>query len=314
MIQAALDPDFARFLASEPVVYVAASTPTAVWVSPLWGRPGFARAASPTIVRVNAQLDPVDPLTTAIASGPVPIGMLVLEPMTRARIRINGLAHRTEHGLEIELTEAFGNCLKYIQRRHPVGLADPVVGQGAAPRRGSHLDSSERRLIGAADTFIVGSRHPTRGADASHRGGRPGFVEVSQDGSGLTFPDYQGNNMFQTLGNLSVDPAIGLLFVDWHSGRTLQLAGRAEIVWDAARIARWPKAQRLVEVQIVDVVNRAEGLPLVWELVESHRLNPEIPKRGSYDEAATIDPGEGNFDAGAAPSATPGAARPARMF
>ncbi|HTX08112.1 MAG TPA: pyridoxamine 5'-phosphate oxidase family protein [Solirubrobacteraceae bacterium] len=281
MVQRTLDRKFAHFLASQPVIYVAASTPAAVWVSALFGTPGFAHAASPTTVRVRADLDPVDPFSAATQSGPVAVGMLVLEPMTRSRIRINGIARRTGYGLAIELTEAFGNCPKYIQRRHPIKLATEVSADARTPRRGSFLDCSERLLIATADTFIVGSRHPTRGADASHRGGRPGFVAVSDDGSGLTFPDYQGNNMFQTLGNLTADPAIGLLLVDWNSGRTLQLAGTAEVVWNQARVAIWPGAERLVDVRIADVVNRPDGLPLIWHLDETHRLNPKVPHRGS---------------------------------
>jgi hypothetical protein len=87
--------------------------------------------------------------------------------------------------------------------------------------------------------------------------------------------------MFQTLGNLTADPAIGLLFVDWNSGRTLQLAGTAEVVWDAARIAIWPRAERLVDVRLADVVDRPDGLPLIWQLDEPHRLNPDVPHTGS---------------------------------
>jgi len=281
MIHRALDRHFAGFLASQAIIYIAASTPGAVWVSGLFGTPGFARATSPTTVNVQAQLDPVDPLSAATETGMAAVGLLVLEPMTRGRIRINGLAHRTEFGLEIELAEAFGNCPKYIQRRHPIKLADELSADAKTVRRASSLDTSERLLIASADTFIVGSRHPTRGADASHRGGQPGFVVVSHDGSALTFPDYQGNNMFQTLGNLTADPAIGLLFVDWSSGRTLQLTGTAEVVWDPARVAIWPRAERLLDVQIADVVNRPDGLPLIWELDEAHRLNPDVPHTGS---------------------------------
>jgi uncharacterized protein len=79
---------------------------------------------------------------------------------------INGLADRTEYGLEVELAEAFGNCPKYIHRRHPVKLADQPSADARTPRRASVLDSSEQLLIKDADTSIVGSRHPTRGADA----------------------------------------------------------------------------------------------------------------------------------------------------
>jgi hypothetical protein len=86
--------------------------------------------------------------------------------------------------------------------------------------------------------------------------------------------------MFQTLGNLAVDPRIGLLFVDWRTGRTLQLSGRAEVSWDDARLAAWPKARRLIDMRIEHVVDRPAGLPVVWEFVEASRVNPELPREG----------------------------------
>jgi hypothetical protein len=52
-------------------------------------------------------------------------------------------------------------------------------------------------------------------------------------------------------------------------------------VWDADRIADWPGAQRLVDVHVVKVVDRAAGLPLAWKLVEAHRLNPAVPHRAA---------------------------------
>jgi uncharacterized protein len=207
--------------------------------------------------------------------------MLVIEPMTRSRIRLNGTARPTPRGLVLELRECFRNCPKSIQRRQPVAVAPPLEPTVAPVHLSDALDPGQRALIAAADTFVIGSRHPERGADASHRGGRPGFVSLSADGRSLTFPDYQGNTMFQTLGNLAVDPAVGLLLVDWDTGRTLQLSGRATIDWNQERIANWPNAERLVDVRIEKVVDRPAGLLIVWELVESHRLNPPVPAEPS---------------------------------
>jgi hypothetical protein len=99
-------------------------------------------------------------------------------------------------------------------------------------RRDSVLSPSDIGLIRAADTFFLGTTNPERGSDASHRGGAPGFVRVG--GGRLWWPDYPGNNLFNSFGNLAVDPEAALLFFDFDSGRTLQLSGLAEIDWDAA--------------------------------------------------------------------------------
>ena len=74
------------------------------------------------------------------------------------------------------------------------------------------------------------------GLDASHRGGRPGFVAVSNDGM-LAFDDYSGNDMFQTLGNLTSNPAAAMLFVDFETAATLQLSGEAGRRLGCGRIA-----------------------------------------------------------------------------
>jgi predicted pyridoxine 5'-phosphate oxidase superfamily flavin-nucleotide-binding protein len=279
MVQPELSADFAHFLAAANFLYVAAPTRDGrVWVSPLVGPAGFAHAVSPTQIVIGAGVADDDPLAAILADGPTQAGVLVLEPMSRSRIRLNGTLSVEDDHLSLALREAFGNCPKYIQRRRPVAAARSADAD-APTWVGTELHTSQREMVDAADTFIIGSRHPERGADASHRGGRPGFVVVAADGRSLTFPDYAGNTMFQTLGNLSVDPAVGLLFVDWESGRTLQLSGRASTDWDPAHIAAWPGAERLVDVRIENVIDRPAGLPLVWELVEAHRLNPPAPER-----------------------------------
>jgi hypothetical protein len=84
-------------------------------------------------------------------------------------------------------------------------------------------------LIARADTFFLGTTHPERGTDASHRGGPPGFVRVER--SSLWWPDYAGNNMFNSLGNLATDPTAALLFLDFSTGATLHLSGTARLEW-----------------------------------------------------------------------------------
>ena len=90
--------------------------------------------------------------------------------------------------------------------------------------RAAALSPKHAQLIANADTFFLGTIHPSRGADASHRGGPPGFVRV--DGNRLWWPDYPGNNMFNSFGNLAVDPSAALLFIDFDTGTALQFQAR----------------------------------------------------------------------------------------
>jgi hypothetical protein len=272
----ALGPDLDDFLADQPFVVVGSTDGAGrVWASLLVGEPGFARALGAQRLLLGAEPLPGDPLAGALELEAPRLGVLAIDPLTRTRIRINGRAQRVDEGIVVTVEEAFGNCQKYIQRRAPAGSMD-LSARGAAHRSGATLDDDQRALVAAADTFYIASAHAERGADASHRGGRPGFVEVAADGSSLRFPDYQGNRMFQTLGNLAVDPRAGLLFVDWQTGTTLQVSGRAEIVWDADEVARWPGAQRIVAVAIDAVHEHERALPAPWLLIEPSRVNPPV--------------------------------------
>ncbi|HWN71490.1 MAG TPA: pyridoxamine 5'-phosphate oxidase family protein, partial [Haliangium sp.] len=139
--------------------------------------------------------------------------------------------------------------------------------QAGAPGANDRLDEARARLVEQADTFFIASRHPEddrdprHGVDVSHRGGRPGFIDV-RDGKQLVFPDFAGNFHFATLGNVLVDPRVGLLFVDFEQRDLLWITGRAQIVWVGPEVERFEGAERLVTVDI-DEARWSEGaLPL----------------------------------------------------
>jgi predicted pyridoxine 5'-phosphate oxidase superfamily flavin-nucleotide-binding protein len=121
--------------------------------------------------------------------------------------------------------------------------------------------------------MFIASVHEGAGADASHRGGQPGFVRVL-DARRLRLPDYSGNNMFQTLGNITADPRVGLLVPDFETGTTLQLTGRARILWEPGELAGLTGAQRAVDVEIDEVVETAGRVPAGWRFVEYSPFNP----------------------------------------
>jgi predicted pyridoxine 5'-phosphate oxidase superfamily flavin-nucleotide-binding protein len=198
-----------------------------LWTSPLVGPPGFLQAQSETELAVHAAIPLGDPLHE-LAAGQK-LGMTTVEFAARRRVRINGtLTATADDILVIDVEQAYGNCPQYIQQRllTPDGLGRAGAGD---VRRDVALGPEDIGLIRASDTFFLGTINPERGADASHRGGPPGFVRA--DGHGLWWPDYQGNNLFNSLGNLAVDPEAALLFFDFTTGRTLHLSGTTEIEW-----------------------------------------------------------------------------------
>jgi predicted pyridoxine 5'-phosphate oxidase superfamily flavin-nucleotide-binding protein len=242
-----------------------------VWASIVTGAPGFMTAPDRRTLRLAADLPEADPLSDGLSDGRL-LGVLVLDPERRRRLRINGrVTARSADAIEIRTEEVFGNCPKYIQSRAPEGVLEHHrAGDG---RRGLALTEAQRLAIDRADTFFLASVHDGTGADASHRGGQPGFVRV-RDERTLRVPDYSGNNMFQTLGNIAADPRVGLLFVDFDTGTTIQLTGRARILWDRAEYGDLKGAERAIEVEIDEVVEIAGGGPLGWRFVEYSPFNP----------------------------------------
>ena len=218
----------AAFLGGRTFAVLAARDPGGrLWASPLAGPPGFLAVASPTQLRVTAAIPAADPLH-GLAAGQQ-AGLIAVEFATRRRARLNGTLTEAGDGLlVVDVDQAFGNCPQYIQQR----VLERDDGQPAGPpqaRRATVLDAADSELIRSTDTFFLGTAHPERGADASHRGGAPGFVRV--EGNQLWWPDYPGNNMFNSFGNLAVNPEAALLFIDFRDGATLHLSGAASIEW-----------------------------------------------------------------------------------
>ncbi len=167
--------------------------------------------------------------------------------------------------------QAYGNCPKYIQAREPETAGGSTSIEPGSARRAGTLTDEQRRLISLSDTFFIASAHPDGGADASHRGGLPGFVRFLDEDT-LAFPDYSGNNMFNTLGNIAANPKVGLLFVDFECGDTLQLSGETRVIWDPARAAEFAGARRVVEFRIGEVVEN--DVPLRWRFAAYSPFNP----------------------------------------
>lgn len=205
----------AMFLAAQPFVVVSSDDTASI----LAGEPGFAFASSPREVVILTDFD---------AQGA--IGILAIDLATRRRIRINGNAARREDALVVSTNEVYSNCPQYIHPRRFDGRVTTAHTHG--------LTAEQRAWIAGADTFFLATSHPTRGADASHRGGEPGFVSIDSPAR-LSWPDYPGNNMFNSLGNLAVNPRCGLLFVDFANHRALQLRGHATVEGDEERVVRF---------------------------------------------------------------------------
>lgn len=235
------------------------------WVSLLSGRPGFMRSPDPGVLAFLARPDPQDPTTASLVDG-ASVGLLGIELHTRRRNRMNGrLRHTDRDGFQVEVEHSFGNCPQYIQLRdfEFVREADDVSDLPGAVEVDVG-DTRAREMILGADTFFVSSYLDDakgRHVDASHRGGKTGFVRINADGS-LTIPDFAGNLHFNTFGNFLLNPKAGLVFPDFETGDMLHLTGDAEVVLESDEIAAFQGAERLWIFRPRKAVLRAAALPM----------------------------------------------------
>jgi predicted pyridoxine 5'-phosphate oxidase superfamily flavin-nucleotide-binding protein len=265
-VRDALPPHFRDFLAAQRFVVLATRDAGGLlWCSMVPGWPAFASAPTPETIAVDRRAF-VDPDVLAQLQADPQVGLLAFDPSTRRRIRINGVATIGDTAVLLHLVECFGNCQQYIQKRAAEGPEPHAL---TTTSRASQLEPSQRNWIARADTCFLASVHPTAGPDASHRGGRPGFVAVL-DSQTIEFHDYPGNDMFQSLGNLTADPTAAMLFVDFSRGATLQLSGDAIVVWNVPA----SPTGRTVRFTVREAREKHPALAWQWPIVEYSPVNP----------------------------------------
>lgn len=251
-----------------------------LWASVLFGARGFVSSpdgGSVVIERTLADPGHDDVAWSNLRVG-VDVGLLAIDLNSRRRLRINGVVSALDdEGVEVSVREAYPNCPKYIQRRDVREHTDARPAEPQPAVRGVALDDLRSQLIERADTLFVASRHPTRGLDVSHRGGEAGFVRVL-DPDRLRIPDYRGNSMFNTLGNLMVDDRAGLLFLDFEGGRLLQLTGTTAVHFDVEEDPRQPTGGtgRYWDFHVACWVELAAAGRFAWEFVDASPYNPGV--------------------------------------
>jgi ferredoxin-NADP reductase/predicted pyridoxine 5'-phosphate oxidase superfamily flavin-nucleotide-binding protein len=262
------------------------------WASVLVGRPGFVQAPGAKRLDFHARPIPGDPLAEGLAPG-AQLGLLGIELHTRRRNRVNGhVVVQDAEGFSIEVDQSVGNCPQYIQGREFKWVGDAADLRPRGTEALTALDADARALIQRSDTLFIATQAPAaadgadvatgRGADVSHRGGRPGFVKIEDDRTFLV-PDFTGNFFFMTLGNLQLNPRAGVLFIDFDTGDLLTLTGTAEVVWAGDELKAFDGAERAWRFRMSAGWRLRDALPLRWAFRD---FSPNSTLTGTWDEAA----------------------------
>ncbi len=236
------------------------------WGSFIAGPPGFVRILSPQSIAIQSLPPKHDRLFRNLEVHN-DLGLLAIEFAARRRMKIKGYGRIQNGVIRVEIERVYALCPKYIQAREVCVYPEELPAAQFVSSRS--LSGAQQLWIGKADTFFLATHHPETGGDATHRGGLPGFVKVLSP-SQLQFPDYEGNHMFNSLGNIHVSGKAGMLLLDFAGNRTLQITGRAEILWNQPGRHG---SERAVSLRIEDVIEMRNAYPLSWRLPGNGRCN-----------------------------------------
>jgi predicted pyridoxine 5'-phosphate oxidase superfamily flavin-nucleotide-binding protein len=161
----------------------------------------------------------------------------------------------------------------------------------------TRITDDDRKFIEQRDMLFLATADSEGRPNCSYKGGDPGFVRVL-DETTLVFPSYDGNGMFLSAGNVSVNAHVGLLFIDFEAGKRLRLNGSATLqaIEDPGA---FPEAQFLIRVAVREVFPNCPRYIHKYQLVERSKYVPRsavvtpAPAWKSFDWARDVLPGRG---------------------
>lgn len=247
------------------------------WTTLWGGAPGVAGAMGPGLLGVRARVDAAnDPVLRAlwggrvvgeqvVRSGDKVVSGLGIDLQTRDRVKlmgrlVAGAVAQGEVQMAVRVEGSLGNCPKYLNGRALVARTPEVEGV----EDGFPLSARARRVVDQADLFFLSSGHGT-GMDTNHRGGSKGFVRIGRNDEGaveLIYPEYSGNRLYQTLGNLQANPLVGITIPDFDTSDVLYATGTATILTGDAADALLPHTRLAVKITLTSALLVKGGLPM----------------------------------------------------
>lgn len=290
------------------------------WTTLWGGNPGFSEPIGGGFVGTRTLVDEeFDPVVRALVGGGTKgemlqpkdggkmVSGLAIDLVTRKRVKIAGkMAAGTLREVDIEsegdialpsdvpskqtqiqlvtkIEESLGNCPKYLNQYElkPALVTPKLLNEGPT------LSPEARALIDKSDMFFLSSTSPTS-MDTNHRGGPPGFVRTISP-TCIIYPEYSGNRLYQSLGNLQLNPLIGVTFPDYETGDVLYTTGTAEILIGAAAAQLMPGTNLAVKIHLTHTLHVHRGLPFRGTLV--------LDGRSPYNPLLRTLASEGNVKA-----------------
>lgn len=225
------------------------------WTTIWGGDPGFGRPVAKNVVGVKTVVDRrFDPVVETLLGGADEgeivkaegegrmVGGLTIDLESRMRVKLHGhmIAGAMEGNgdgeksvgkmqLVVSINKSVGNCPKYLNSKRII----PFTPEPKLISDSPQLPPEALALLDKADMFFMSSSDGSEDVDTNHRGGPAGFVRVisnEESGAVIVYPEYSGNRMYETLGNLKMNPLAGITVPNFDTGDVLYLTGKTEIL------------------------------------------------------------------------------------
>ncbi|KAI6909466.1 putative oxidoreductase [Hortaea werneckii] len=301
-----LSPQLAAHLQIAPLVAIGTLDQSGRPWTTLWGgEQGLARPLGGGIVGIKTAVtvrhDPViEELVGKEATGEVVreqgegrmVSGLTIDLETRKRVKMYGrmvagaLLSREDEStdrketvaevqLVVKIQQSLGNCPKYLNSKK----ITPAMSKPELVDDQPFFSQRALDLLEKADMIFLSSSHNSIDMDTNHRGGPPGFVRVAsneESGAVICWPEYSGNRLYQTLGNLQINPVCGICVPDFETGDMLYLTGRTEILIGKDANAYLPRSNLAVKLTISDSRFITQALPFRGEAGQRSPYSPVV--------------------------------------
>jgi ferredoxin-NADP reductase/predicted pyridoxine 5'-phosphate oxidase superfamily flavin-nucleotide-binding protein len=296
------------------------------WTALWGGAPGFSEPLGGGFVGTRTLVDgKFDPVVQTLVGGKEKgetlqpeggegkmLSGLAIDLVTRKRVKIAGkMAAGTLRDVDVEIEgdsaaeppsdipktqsqiqlvtkieQSLGNCPKYLNQYElkPALVTASILSEGPA------LSKEGRALIDKADMLFLSTSRATD-MDTNHRGGPPGFVRTISP-TCIIYPEYSGNRLYQSLGNLQLNPRIGITVPDYETGDVLYTTGEAEILIGSAAAQLLPGTNLAIKIHLTSTRLVQHGLPFRGTLqLNGHSpYNPRVRPLATEGNIKTLSP------------------------
>ncbi len=139
------------------------------------------------------------------------------------------------------------------------------------------MDERAQGYIGSRDYFFLATTDPDGQPSVSYKGGFPGFISIVDERT-LVFPNYDGNGMFLSLGNIERTAKVGMLFMDFEKPSRMRVRGEASLLRDGPLVAQYEGATAAIRVEVTGVWLNCPRYVHKHHRVSTSRYVPEAGK------------------------------------